>query len=246
MDVEFAGWLKRHQQRFQRIVALTGAGISAESGVPTFRGPDGWWRGMDPTQFFTPEALSTNPRLTWQMYDELRVRIARAQPNAGHQALAELAQTRQVTVVTQNIDGLHQRAQSSGVLELHGSLWHLRCAGCGYQEENVATPLPSVPPLCPRCARVLRPDIVLFSEALPIEVYATALAAVKTCDLLLVIGTSGVVYPAAGLPAIAHEHGAVVVEVNPQETTLSAQMDYSLRGAAAFMLSRVVEVLGGV
>lgn len=213
--------------------------------MPTFRGPDGLWRGMDPTQFFTPEALSTNPRLTWQMYDELRVRIAHAQPNAGHQALAELARTRQVTVVTQNIDGLHQRAQSSGVLELHGSLWCLRCAGCGYQEENDVAPLPALPPLCPHCGRVLRPDIVLFSEALPIEVYATALAAVKACDLLLVIGTSGVVYPAAGLPTIAHKHGAVVVEVNPQETTLTAQMDYSLRGAAARMLPRVVEVLGG-
>ena len=219
----FTEWLHAQGRAIQRIAVLTGAGISAESGIPTFRGRDGLWRGMDPSELFTPQALATDPELIWQMYDELRTRIAEATPNAGHYALAALERRCEVTLATQNIDGLHQRAGSVNVLELHGTMWRLRCMTCRHAEDNQQAPLPSLPPRCPQCAAVLRPDIVLFTEALPFAALEDAICAAENCDLMLVIGTSGVVYPAAGLPGVAATHGALVVEVNPYETALTAE-----------------------
>lgn len=240
---EFLAWLRQRQQRFQRIAVLTGAGISAESDIPTFRGTDGLWRGMDPSELFTPQALYADPALVWQMYDELRTRIACATPNAGHRALAALSAQCSVTLATQNIDGLHQRAGSNPVLELHGSLWRVRCDACSQTEENADVPLHALPPSCSGCGGLLRPDIVLFSEPLPLDAFAQAMRAAEECDLMLVIGTSGVVYPAAGLPRVARAHGAVVVEVNPQETALTPQVDFSLHGAAAEVLPEIVTTL---
>jgi NAD-dependent deacetylase len=154
-----------------------------------------------------------------------------------------LEQARGAVLTTQNIDGLHQRAGSAQVLELHGSLWRLRCDACGFAEANAAIPLDPLPPRCPGCAKVLRPDIVLFTEALPVEVLDDARAAAEGCDLLLVVGTSGVVYPAAALPGIARAHGALVVEINPQPTALSDAADYVVRAPAAETLPWLVEAL---
>lgn len=145
--------------------------------------------------------------------------------------------------MTQNIDGLHQRAGSDDVLELHGSLWRLRCDDCRHREENAAAPLPGLPPRCPGCGGVLRPDIVLFTECLPKRILTRAALAAETCDLILVIGTSGVVYPAAGLPGLAQRNGALAVEVNPEETELSGRMDCVVRGTAAEALPWVVKAL---
>jgi NAD-dependent deacetylase len=165
------------------------------------------------------------------------------QPNAGHQALAELAQQRALTVITQNIDGLHQRAGSEGVLELHGTLWQLRCDACGYREENTEAPLPALPPVCPGCSGVLRPDIVFFSEPLPDAALSGAILATEQCDLMLIVGTSGVVYPAAALPGAARSSGALLVEINPEETALTRTMDYSIRATAAEALPWVADTL---
>ena len=240
---DFRAWLQRHSPP-RRIAVLTGAGMSAESGIPTFRGQDNLWRGMDPSELFTPQALAADPRKVWEMYDELRTRIAAALPNAGHQALAALAGGRAVTLVTQNIDGLHQRAGSKRVLELHGSLWRLKCMRCGDLKEDARAPLPALPPRCAACGTVLRPDIVLYTESLPEDALTGAWKAAQRCDLMLVVGTSGVVYPAAGLPALARGSGALVVEVNPRETALTAQMDYVIRATAAEALPRMAEALG--
>lgn len=240
-QAQFSTWLAG--RRFRRLAALTGAGISAESGVPTFRGSDGLWQQMSMAELFTPQALAEQPLLAWQLYDELRTRIAATQPNAGHRALVELGRQRTLAVITQNIDGLHQRAGSEGVLELHGTLWQLRCDACGYREENTQAPLPALPPGCPGCPSVLRPDIVFFTEALPQAALSAAMRAAEGCDLLLVIGTSGVVYPAAGLPGTARSRGALLVEVNPEETALTGMMDYTIRATAAEALPWVVEAL---
>jgi len=240
-QAQFHAWL--NGRRLRRLAALTGAGISAESGVPTFRGADGLWQQMSMTELFTPRALEQQPLLAWQLYDELRTRIAATEPNAGHYALAELGRQRALTVITQNIDGLHQRAGSEGVLELHGTLWQFRCEACGYREENIQTPLPALPPTCPECRGILRPDIVFFTEALPHAALTAAVLAAEGCDLMLVVGTSGVVYPAAGLPGAARTRGALLVEVNPEETALTGMMDYSIRATAADALPWVAEAL---
>ncbi len=240
---ELAEWLTSIETNASHIAVLTGAGMSAESGVPTFRGRDGLWRGMSPETLFSPEALRDDAELIWQMYDELRCRIAAAEPHAGHVALAELAQRRRVSLATQNIDGLHQRAGSTAVQELHGTMWRLRCTACRYTVADVRAPLPELPPCCPRCAKLLRPDIVLFTESLPVDALRTAMHAAECCQLMLVIGTSGVVYPAAGLPALAHARGAMVIEINPDETALSAEMDYSIRTSASEALPALVHML---
>lgn len=240
---EFVAWLAENALTPRRIAVLTGAGISAESGIPTFRGTDLLWRDMDPAELFTVEALQAQTQLVWEMYDELRTRIAAASPNAGHTALAALAHHRELTLATQNIDGLHQRAGSDAVLELHGNLWRLRCDHCRYHEENTQTPLQALPPACPGCDGILRPDIVLFSEPLPVDALLQAREAAANCDVILVIGTSGVVYPAAGLPLIARAHGAYVVEINPFETPLSHEADFSIRAPAARALPWLAEIL---
>lgn len=234
-------WLTAHPPT--RIAVLTGAGMSAESGIPTFRGADNLWRGTDPTALFLPKALVYRSREVWEMYDELRTRIARAEPHPGHYALAALARTHDVRLITQNIDGLHQRAGNEEVLELHGSLWRLRCTACPYRREDTEAPLPALPPACPRCGGLLRPDIVLYTESLPARTLDGAMQATETCEVMLVIGTSGVVYPAAGLPEIARARGATLIEINPTPTALSNRMHYALRAPAADALPWLVERL---
>jgi len=219
------------------VAVLTGAGVSAESGVPTFRGEGGLWRNFRPEQLATPEAFHRDPTLVWEWYDWRRGLIGSCAPNAAHATLAEMeAALPAFTLITQNVDGLHQAAGSQHVLELHGNIWRTRCTRCGEAGEDHLVPLPELPPHCPVCGGLLRPDVVWFGESLPADVLDAAWAAAGRCRLMLVIGTSAVVQPAASLPLVALRNGARVVEVNPAETPLSADAHEVLRGPAAEMV----------
>ncbi len=223
-----------------RVVALTGAGVSAESGIPTFRGAGGLWKQFKPEDLATPQAFAKDPRLVWEWYDWRRVLIAQTEPNAGHRALASLESAKpNFTLITQNVDGLHERAGSRRVLKLHGDIWRLQCPSCGRDWPDRRTPLPKLPPHC-GCGSVARPGVVWFGEPLG-EVWAEAEHAAREADVLLVIGTSAGVYPAASLAQIARSAGARVIEINPDETPLSAHVDLSLRGRAGDLLPQLVK-----
>ena len=227
-------------RRARRVVALTGSGISAESGVPTFRDAQtGLWARYDPQELATGEAFARDPELVWSWYAWRRGLVEGARPNAGHEALAELEGTVPAfTLVTQNVDGLHQEAGSAGVLELHGNIRRSRCSLEAVIVEAEETDC--VPPLCPNCGAPLRPDVVWFGEALPEDTLAAAWEAARSCDLFLSVGTSGLVYPAASLPYEALENGAAVVEVNPEPTPLSSRADFAVRGTAGEVLPGLV------
>jgi NAD-dependent deacetylase len=219
------------------IAVLTGAGISAESGVPTFRDAlTGLWARFDPETLATRAAFERDPRLVWEWYAWRRKLVASARPNAGHFALAALAcRVPRLTLVTQNVDGLHQAAGSPQVLELHGSISRVRC----FREETVVSSWDDtgdVPPRCPNCGAYLRPDVVWFGESLPPAVLAAAVAAAETCDVFLSVGTSALVHPAAQLPLAALEHDAVLVEINPEPTPLTPHATHVLAGPAGSVL----------
>jgi len=221
----------------RRVVALTGAGISAESGVPTFRGKDGLWKQYRAETLATPEAFERDPVLVWQWYDWRRGLIARVAPNAGHEVLAGWEGLfENFAVITQNVDGLHRKAGSRNVIELHGNIWKLRCTRQGTVFENLASPLPIVPPICPDCGALLRPHIVWFGEPLDQDVLDEAFRLSSACDAMFVVGTSAIVQPAASLPLAAAEAGAKLVEVNMDPTPLSPQADYFFRGKAGEVL----------
>jgi len=223
------------------VAALTGADISAESGIPTFRGAGGLWRQFRPEDLATPEAFGRDPRLVWEWYDWRRKLIASAQPNPGHLALVELEKSKpQFTLITQNVDGLHERAGSRKVLKLHGDIWISRCTGCGRERRDDQGPLEELPPRC-ESGSLLRPGVVWFGEALPAGVWREAEQATRSAEVFLVIGTSAVVHPAAGLVWLAQSAGAKVVEINPEETPLSSQLDRSLRGPAGELLPRLIK-----
>jgi NAD-dependent deacetylase len=230
----------------RRAVALTGAGVSAESGVPTFRGADGLWRQFRPEELATPQAFARDPVLVWEWYDWRRQKVAACSPNDGHRALAEMGRRSvapfEFDLVTQNVDGLHGLAGSSPVWELHGSLWSLRCTECSRAREDRTAPLPSIPPRC-ECGGLERPGVVWFGEALPSDVLARAFEAASRADVFLVVGTSALVHPAASLPEVAGEQGALVVEVNPELTPLSGLVDIRLAGPSAAILPRILEAL---
>lgn len=217
-----------------RIVALTGAGISAPSGVPTFRGREGLWRNHNPEQLATPHAFARDPRLVWEWYDWRRQRIAPCEPNAAHHTLVEMEQTLppgHMAVITQNVDGLHQKAGSRNLLALHGDIWTVRCTRCGHREEDRRVPLPVIPPPCPRCGGLLRPDVVWFGEALPYAVLNQAFTVAQAAQYMLVIGTSAVVQPAISLALIARESGARLIEFNVEPTPLSREADETILGS---------------
>lgn len=226
------------------IAVLTGAGISADSGVPTFRGPEGLWRTYHAEELATPEAFARDPRLVWEWYDWRRGLIAAKRPNAAHYALAELERrSPDMTLITQNVDGLHARAGSRHLQELHGNIWITRCTACGRRAADDRVPLPLSPglPVCETCGGLLRPHIVWFGEALEPSVIGAAAAAAASCELFLVVGTSGVVQPAASLAMMAREAGAFVVEVNPERSASPAVQSW-LSGRAAEIVPRVVAV----
>ncbi len=230
----------------RRVVAFTGAGISAESGVPTFRDAQtGLWAKFKPEELATPEAFRRNPKLVWDWYEWRRQCVHRVAPNPGHFALVDIERRIQdFTLVTQNVDGLHQQAGSRRVIELHGNITRTKCF-----DENVVVekwePTDEVPPRCPRCGGPLRPDVVWFGEMLPPGAIEAAEQAAANCDLFFSVGTSTVVYPAAGLPFVALRAGGVVVEVNPDETPLTEQATHVLRGPSGQVLPALVKAAWG-
>ncbi|MBW3661092.1 MAG: NAD-dependent deacylase [Gemmatimonadetes bacterium] len=249
--------VRRSLAEAERVVVLTGAGVSVESGVPTFRGEEGLWRSHRPEQLATPAAFARDPRLVWEWYAWRRERVGGCRPNAAHRALARWALSRPgVLIVTQNVDGLHgdaaieaagDRAPETAAwpIELHGSLFRVRCTGCGERRPHVApidTGSRASLPRCPDCGALLRPDVVWFGEPLEDRTIGRALAAARGCDACLVVGTSAIVHPAASVAVEAAHGGAVLVEVNPDPTPLSPLAGVSLRATAATAVPRL---LGG-
>lgn len=228
----------------RRLAVLTGAGVSAESGIPTFRGLGGLWNGRDPMSLATPEAFAADPALVWEFYHWRRELVSKAEPNPAHRALAALARRpAPLTLITQNVDRLHQRAGSRDVLELHGNLFDVRCTGCGRTWDRTGEPLAALPS-CDACGALLRPAVVWFGEGLPQDVWRAAESAVRSADLLLVVGTSAVVYPAAGLIGTARREGAAVIEVNLDATPITGAVDVALHGKAGEILTALVSRLG--
>lgn len=226
--------------RAGHVAVLTGAGMSAESGVPTFRGADGLWRNFRPEELATPEAFARDPKLVWEWYDWRRGLIAGCVPNPGHKALARLeAHEPGLTLVTQNVDGLHALAGSRDPVEMHGNIWKVRCTGCRRVSEDRRVPIPILPH-CGVCGAILRPHIVWFGEALDPEVLERAFGAFEYADVALIVGTSGVVQPAASLAGIARRAGAFVVEINPDAAAAGAAVDVALAGRAGEVLPRLV------
>jgi NAD-dependent protein deacetylase/lipoamidase len=229
-------WLKQARS----VAVLTGAGVSAESGVPTFRGNNGLWKRHRPEELATPGAFERDPKSVWEWYDWRRARIAETRPNAGHYALATLEErVPRFTLITQNVDGLHELAGSRNVLCVHGSIWTVRCMSCGLARMDRRVPLPEIPPDC-HCGGLLRPGVVWFGEALPPNVWRAAETAARTADLFLVIGTSAVVYPAAGLAQIAKSSGARLVEINIAESALTDEIDEFLQGPSGELLPQLI------
>lgn len=224
--------LKQRLAAAQAVTVVSGAGISADSGIPTFRGPDGLWKNFRAEELATPEAFARNPRLVWEWYDWRRGLIAACRPNPAHDAIAQLEQrSAEFWLITQNVDGLHREAGSRNISEIHGNIWMVRCTGCGRVAENRDVPL-SLLPLCGHCSALLRPHIVWFGESLDSHDMDRCETALETCDLCLVIGTSGIVYPAAGFAAIAKRRGAYVAEINLDPTPNSELVDVTIRGRA--------------
>jgi NAD-dependent deacetylase len=227
-------------QRARSVGVLTGAGVSAESGVPTFRGDGGLWRNYKPEDLATPEAFLADPTLVWSWYDWRRQQIAKAEPNPGHRALVELElRVERFTLITQNVDGLHERAGSRNTQRLHGEIWMLRCVACGREIRDLRAPLPELPPRC-ACGGLQRPGVVWFGESLPVRPWHAAVEAAGSADVLLVAGTSAQVYPAAGLIDIARRAGTAVVEVNLEPTAYSQAATLSLRGKTGEILPRII------
>ncbi len=227
--------------RAQKVVFVTGSGISQESGIPTFRGKDGLWRKYDAMQLATIDAFYENPKLVWEWYEERRKNILAAKPNAGHETIANLEKYKQVRVLTQNIDGLHQRAGSSQVYELHGSIITIKCTVCDFKEK-ISGGFSELPPRC-KCGNILRPDVVWFGEPLPQDVWGEAMTQASSCDVMFVVGTSLAVSPANMLPVYAKQNGAIMVEVNPEETPMSKTMDLSVRSTSAKVLPELLSIV---
>jgi len=228
-----------------RVAVLTGAGVSAESGVPTFRGAGGLWEGRRVEELASPGAFAADPATVWRFYEGRRRALAGVGPNPAHVVLARWQDRFPTyTLVTQNVDGLHQAAGSRGVLELHGSIWRVRCTSCGREREERTVPLPELPPRCPACGSPERPGVVWFGEELPRDVVDAAVGSVEGCEVLVVVGTSAVVFPAAGLVDVAVTAGARVVEVNPEESAQAHLADVAVRGRAGEVLPLVDARLG--
>jgi NAD-dependent deacetylase len=214
------------------VAVLTGAGISADSGVPTFRGADGLWRNFRAEDLATPEAFERDPHLVWEWYNWRRELIATKKPNPAHAAVAEMERRFPgFWLITQNVDGLHRMAGSTRLSEIHGNIWKVRCTACGLVEDNRQVPIP-IPPACSACGKLVRPHIVWFGESLAAEDIEKSREALESCEVLLIIGTSGIVYPAASFAPIAKSAGAFVVEINLDATPNSGVVDVSLQGRA--------------
>lgn len=244
MPLEFPQDLIETFREAERVVVLTGAGVSAESGVPTFReSQTGLWAQFDPRELATPQAFERNPRRVWEWYEWRRSLIQKAKPNLAHYALVDLEQAVPTfLLVTQNIDGFHWIAGSRDMVELHGNIARTKCFDEGHSV-NWWAETDEVPPRCPQCGGPLRPDVVWFGEGISEQLLRVAFDASAACDIFLCIGTSAEVQPAARLPMIAKRMGAKVVEINPQPTALSVIADWSLPGKAGEILPELVRTL---
>ncbi len=233
------------------IAVLTGAGVSKESGVPTFRDAmEGLWAKYDPQQLATPQAFQRNPKLVWDWYTWRREMVSKAKPNPGHIALAQIeAKFPSTTIITQNVDDLHEQAGSQNIIHLHGNIAQSKCYDSCKDTPTIidinsfAWDRESGPPACPYCGAQVRPDVVWFGESLPLHHLENAAELSITCDIMLVVGTSGLVSPAADLPVHAKRKGAKIIEVNPDDTPLSPIADIRLKGPSGEMLPKVVEGL---
>lgn len=229
------------------VAVLTGAGISAESGIPTFRDPDGLWEKFDPQELANVEAFLDNPELVQGWYRHRRELVEEAEPNAAHRALADLeTHVSEVSVITQNVDDLHNRAGSARVIELHGNITHNYCMDCEHAAESKmvdAAIQEGEAARCSECGGLIRPDVVWFGEMLPPDAMEAADAATDRAEVFLSVGTSAVVYPAARLPVAAKERGAYVAEINPETTGVTTDVDESIRGPAGEVLPALVEAV---
>jgi NAD-dependent deacetylase len=222
------------------VAVLTGAGISAESGVPTFRGAGGLWKEHKPEELATAEAFGRDPRLVWEWYNWRRELIAKAVPNPGHKALVQLEIRKpRFTLITQNVDGLHDLAGNGKILKLHGDIWRMRCTTCGANFPNRRVPLPKIPPHC-ACGGLARPGVVWFGEPLPDGMMKEAEHAVAAAQVVLVVGTSAVVFPAASLVPFAKQAGAKVIEINTEPTAATKLVDCALQGPAGELLPKLL------
>ena len=235
-------------QRATRVTVLTGAGVSAASGIPTFRGENGLWKKVRAETLATAEAFENDPKLVWEWYDWRRGMIRDAEPNAAHRVIARWTRERPGTaVITQNVDGLHERAGTDDITRLHGSIWRVRCwNGCAagradWHDDSV--PLPTLPPRCPHCGGLARPGVVWFGESLDPAMLQRATEAAARCDVFLTIGTSAIVYPAAGLVPHAKRAGATVIEINTEATGASHVADIAIRYPAHEALAEIDTLL---
>jgi NAD-dependent deacetylase len=227
------------------LLVLTGAGVSKESGIATFRDPGGVWEGVDPMTVATPRAFAADPERVWRFYDARRAQAAASEPNPAHRAIAALeAAGRPFLLATQNVDGLHERAGSQQLVRLHGSLWLLRCTRDGAEHEDLSPNLRPLPPRCAACGALLRPAVVWFDEPLPIMEFNRAQTAARSASVVLLVGTSSLVHPAASLPLAALESGAYVAEINPERTPLSSAVDEHLAGPAGVVLPALLAAAG--
>ena len=224
----------------RKIVFVTGAGISQESGIPTFRGKDGYWRKYDPMKLASIDAFYDDPKLVWEWYDDRRKNILDVKPNEGHFAISQMEEFKDVVVLTQNIDGLHQRSGSTNVLELHGSIIRIKCTVCDFTD-NITENFESLPPKC-KCGSMLRPDVVWFGEPLPQNIWQSAIKEASVCDVMVIVGTSLVVSPANTLPVYAKQNGAILIEVNPEKTVMSNDMALSIQATSAEVLPKILSI----
>lgn len=243
---EFPAQLINIIRNAEHISVLTGSGVSAASGVPTFRDAQtGLWAQYRPEELATPEAFQRDPKLVWQWYAMRRELIRQAEPNAAHRALAQMQQhVPRLTLITQNVDNLHQQAGSRDVIELHGNLARTKC----FDNEHIVSAWndEETPPRCPLCRSLLRPDVVWFGEQLPVHALQQAIEAASHCDLFFSIGTSALVYPAAALPREAERKGIPIVEINPDETPLTGAANFALQASAADVLPELVQMVWNV
>ncbi len=239
----FSHGLIERLRRAKRVVVITGAGISAESGIPTFRGPNGLWRRYRAEDLATPHAFQRDPRLVWEWYDWRRQLISEKEPNVGHLAIAAMEDFfEELLLITQNVDGIHRKAGSTKLIEIHGNIWRVRCMAEGGIYSNDEVPLREIPPRCD-CGALIRPDVVWFGESLSEKDLADSYAALNECDCLLVVGTSAVVQPVASFPIVARNGGAVVVEINVEPSPISGWVDESIPGKSGEVLPRLTKRL---
>jgi len=224
----------------RKIVFVTGAGISQESGIPTFRGKDGYWRKYDPMKLASIDAFYDDPKLVWEWYEDRRKNILSVKPNEGHFAISQMEEFKDVVILTQNIDGLHQRSGSTNVLELHGSIIRIKCTVCDFLD-NITENFESLPPKC-KCGSMLRPDVVWFGEPLPQNIWQSAIKEASICDVMIIVGTSLVVSPANTLPVYAKQNGAILIEVNPEKTVMSNDMTLSIQATSVGVLPKMLSI----